>query len=110
MRILIDEHLDVRLYRYFGGGFEAETAEYRGWKGVANGALLRRAAAEYDAFVTNDRSIPHQQNIARLDLRVVVLTAPSNNVEDLAPLVPAAQKAIRAMAPGEVRYVEAPRA
>jgi hypothetical protein len=108
VRVFIDEHLDVRLYQLFGGNFDAETADYRGWKGAQNGELMRRAAAEYDAFVTNDQNIPHQQNIAALDLRVVVLIAPSHKVEDLEPLVPDVEKALREMAPGDVRYVEAP--
>lgn len=106
MRVLIDEHLDIRLYRHFGEGFEAQTTAYRGWKGMRNGALLRQAAGEYDAFVTNDRGIPHQQNVEELDIRVVVLIARSNNINDLAPLVPAAQDAMRQMKPGEVCYVE----
>jgi predicted nuclease of predicted toxin-antitoxin system len=58
VRVFIDEHLDVRLYQLFGGNFDAETADYRGWKGAQNGELMRRAAAEYDAFVTNDQKYP----------------------------------------------------
>lgn len=77
---------------------------------MQNGALLRRAAAKYDAFVTNGRGIPHQQNVTGLNLRVIVLIAQSNDITDLAPLVPQAEEVIRAMAPGKVRHAKAPRA
>lgn len=108
MRVLIDEHFDVRLYRLFEEGFEAETVEYRGWKGVGNGDLLRRASEEYDAFVTNDQGIPHQQRLHDLGLRIVVLEVPSNELKDQKPLMPEVCEALRTMSPGEVRRVKAP--
>ena len=108
MRVLIDEHFDVRLYRLFDGEFEAETVVYRGWKGIGNGDLLRRAAGDYDAFVTNDHGIPHQQRLRDLGLRVVVLEVPSNELEDQEPLMPEVHRALRERAPGEVRHVKAP--
>lgn len=108
MRVLLDEQLDVALRHHFSDDFEVETVEYRGWKSLKNGALMREAAEDYDGFVTNDQSIPHQRNVAALDLRVVVIEAESNEIDDLLPLVPGAEKALREMAPGEVRHVSAP--
>ncbi len=108
MRVLLDEQIDVALRHRFAQHLEVETVDYRGWKNLENGDLLRQAAAEYEGFVTNDGSIPHQQNISRLDLRVVVLEAPSNKIEDLAPLVPDVQQALSKMRPGEMRRVGRP--
>jgi hypothetical protein len=108
VRILLDEHLDIRLHRVFGDDFEAETVAYRGWKGVANGDLLQWAADEYDGFLTIDRGIPHQQNIEALRLRCIVMKAQSDDYEDLAPLIPRVENAFLDMAAGEIRYVEAP--
>jgi len=35
--------------------------------------------------LTTDRGIPHQQDLSRYDLEVVVLTARSNRLSDLEP-------------------------
>ena len=42
MKVLLDEDVPVRLRFYFQTA-EVETVEYRGWKGLKNGALLRAA-------------------------------------------------------------------
>jgi predicted nuclease of predicted toxin-antitoxin system len=44
VRILIDECLPTRCRTWFPG-HTVETVEFRGWKGVLNGALLARAVA-----------------------------------------------------------------
>jgi hypothetical protein len=36
-----------------------------GWAGVKNGELLTRAAGEFDALITIDRSMTFQQKISR---------------------------------------------
>jgi hypothetical protein len=108
VRILLDEHLNIRLYRVFGDDFDAETVAYRDWKGVTNGELSQHVAEEYDGFLTLDRGIPHQQRVEVLDLRVIVLEAESDDFDDLAPLIPLAEEAFRDMADGEVRHVQAP--
>lgn len=105
MRVLLDEQLDQRLRTLFGPEFQIETVRYRGWDGLADGELLHRAAAEYDALVTMDRGIPHQQNVVRLSLGIVVLGAISNRRADTAPLVPALCEALRSIRVGQVLYV-----
>ena len=108
MRVLLDEQIDVVLRHQFSDDFQAETVEYRDWKSLDNGALLEAAAAEYEAFVTNDQGIPHQQSLHDTKLRFIVFDAPTNRIEDHEPLVPLAEEALRTMAPGDVRRVEAP--
>ncbi len=88
MRVLLDEQIDGRLARAFGPRHEVVTVRGQGWLGRANGALLRAAAAEFDAFVTMDRGIEHQQNLSALPLIVVLVLARSNRRADVAPLVP----------------------
>jgi predicted nuclease of predicted toxin-antitoxin system len=105
MRVLLDEQLDQRLRALFDPEFQVETVRYRGWNGVADGQLLRLAAAEYDALVTMDRGIPHQQNRQGLSLGVVVLTAVSNRRADTAPLIPAVNDVLRSIEPGQILYV-----
>jgi hypothetical protein len=55
-----------------------------------------------------DRNIPFQQNLAGVDLVIVLLGAPSNRLEDLSPLVETAKSALLEMRPGELVRVSAP--
>jgi hypothetical protein len=56
MRVLLDKQLAVDLRHDFGEDLEVEMAEYRGWKGIKNGALLEKTEADYDSFVTTTRA------------------------------------------------------
>ena len=105
MRVLLDEQLPRQLRHHFPGHF-ARTVAQEGWTGLRNGDLLRRAAATgFEVFVTADQGLQFQQNLAESPLIVVVLVAQSTKFEDLIPLVPAIQQAIRDAEPGEVRRV-----
>lgn len=88
MRVLLDEQLPRQLARELIG-HEVRTVQQQGWAGLQNGALLRQAAeAGFEVFLTADHSLQFQQNLARSGIRVLVLVAPSNALEDLLPLVP----------------------
>ncbi|TWT67712.1 hypothetical protein Pla123a_42680 [Posidoniimonas polymericola] len=105
MRLLLDENLPHE-FRNDIVGHQCETVAYNGWSGKRNGDLLRTAAAAgFDALVTNDSNIPHQQNIAALPLSIVNLLAPTNNLEDLRPLVPALLESLQALEANQVTYV-----
>ncbi len=58
MRVQLDEDVPIRLRLYFSDEITVETVEYRGWKGLKNGALLRVAQNHFDVLVTRDDSIP----------------------------------------------------
>ena len=75
MRILLDEMLPRRLASIFAPEIEAVTVRQRGWGEKTNGELIEAAHEEFDALVTMDRGIPHQQNLADVDLAVVLLEA-----------------------------------
>ena len=68
--------------------FEISTVQREGWSGRTNGLLLEAAAASFDVFITTDQGIPHQQNLSRYSIAIVILEAFSNRVEDLRPLIP----------------------
>ena len=102
MRVLLDENLPADLAAHFEG-HKAETVQRRGWAGVKNGELLRRASAEFDAFVTMDRNIEFQQNIAALPFGIVLVRAPSNRMIDLLPLMPQILEALQGLRKGELR-------
>ncbi|MFN3651992.1 MAG: DUF5615 family PIN-like protein [Armatimonadota bacterium] len=102
MRVLLDENLPRRLKHYLPANVQAMTVAERGWPGKKNGELLRAAHAEFDAFLTTDQGIPHQQNLSWLSMGIVVLQARSNRLEDLAALMPAVSSALDTLQPGQV--------
>ena len=67
--------------------------------------MLRLAEKEFDAFVTTDNGMLHQQNVPGFDLAVVVLRARSNAFEDLEPLMDDLRAALVAPIPGAVVLV-----
>lgn len=79
--------MDRRLKIHFPQEHEVVTVAEAGWTGKQNGELLGLAEKEFDVFITTDKGIPHQQNVSRLDLAIVLLRAKSNAYEDLAPLM-----------------------
>ena len=104
VRVLLDEDVDVRLRLRFSPEFEVETVTYRGWKGKKNGELLRAAAEHFEVFVTVDRNLPHQQDLTRYSLGVVVLRPRSQALEDLTELLPEVERVLPRLTPG--RFVE----
>ena len=88
MRVLLDENVPVDLASLLGG-HDVETVSGLDWDGVKNGELLLRMRGRFDALVTMDRKLPHQQNLAVQPFGVVLVAAPSNRMIHLRPLVPA---------------------
>lgn len=55
---------------------ETVTAAYAGLAGLKNGALLRAAAeAGFDVLVTGDKTLQYEQNLAGLNIAIVLLSA-----------------------------------
>lgn len=99
MRVLLD-HCVPRAFARLLAGHEVGTAAERGWGRLKNGSLLFAAAsAGYDAMITVDQNLRHEQNPADLPLRVVVMIAPSNDIDDLARLAPGVLNALAQMPP-----------
>ena len=71
-----------------------------GWSGIKNGQLLTLAAASFDAFITVDKNLPYQQNMAVLPIAVLVLDAASNELTYLLPLVPALEEVLTNLVKG----------
>ena len=95
--------MDRRLKRDFAEGHEVVKVAEAGWAGEKNGELLRMAEKRFDVLLSTDKGIPHQQNVSRFDLTVVLLRAKSNAYdEDLAPLMDEANAKLAAIEPGTV--------
>ena len=104
MRVLLDEQLPLDLAALLEG-HSASTVVGRGWAGIKNGDLLRRMGDDYDAFLTMDRGIEFQQNIAALPFGILLVLAPSNRMVHLIPLVPAILQALSAVKAGQLHRI-----
>jgi hypothetical protein len=103
VRILIDECLPTRCRTWFPG-HTVETVEFRGWKGVLNGALLARAvAAGFEVLLTADRRMVRQHDFSKLPLAVVT---PGNRLSILNGLKDTIIAAVEQATPGDT--VEVP--
>src|SRR5438067_724678 len=106
MKVLLDECLPKKLKREIQADV-VRTAPEMGWAGTKNGALLRLAEQEFDLFLTNDQNLEHQQNLKQFDIAIVVLIAPTNDIEDLRPLMPAANETMMMISAREIKYIKA---
>jgi predicted nuclease of predicted toxin-antitoxin system len=98
MRLLLDESVPSRLRRSLIE-HSVRTVVEVGWSGVKNGKLLALAAAEFDAFVTVDKNLPFQQNLAALPISLLVLDTISNELPALLPLVPTLLRELASLQP-----------
>ena len=96
MRLLLDESVPAKLRRSLPG-HAVRTVVELGWSGVKNGKLLALAATQFDVFVTVDKNLPFQQNLATLPVSVIVLDSLSNELHALLPLMPNLARALSAL-------------
>jgi predicted nuclease of predicted toxin-antitoxin system len=106
VRVLLDECLDWRLSRDLAG-HDVKSTRQMGWNTIKNGELLALASSEFDVFITVDRNLSFQQNIALHPLAVLVLSAKTSRLADLRPLVPSLLTAISVAKPGRAVLVTA---
>lgn len=101
MKILFDECMPQPLRRLLAD-FEICTAQEMGWGRVKNGELLKRAEGVFDAFLTADQQLKHQQELAGRRLAILVLS--TNRWPKVKAKAPEIAAALRALRPGD--YVE----
>jgi hypothetical protein len=88
MRLLLDENLPKRLKQDFPQ-HEVYTVRDMQWNGIKNGKLLQLLLENgFDALLTFDKNLQHQQNFTRYTLTVFVLVAAINQYETLTLLTP----------------------
>lgn len=105
MKLLLDENLPVNL-RLEITGHDCETVAFRGWSGKKNGELLSLAAGtDFDALVTKDGNLPYQQGADNLPQAVVVLSAPTNKLQDIRLLLPDLIAALDTLPPRQVTFI-----
>lgn len=104
MRLLLDESVPRRLRRALPT-HTVKTAVEMGWGGMKNGALLARAAEEFDAFITVDQNLPCQQNHATLPIAVIIFVASSNELRVLLPLMPRLEAELATLQPRSILQI-----
>jgi len=106
LRILLDECVPRRLKRHFRDRGLVLTVTDAGLSGYKNGQLLRRISGDFDVFITVDKSIQYQQNLATFDIAFVLLRVPSNDVVDIEPVIPRLLARWHELKPGAVIVVD----
>jgi hypothetical protein len=106
-RVLFDEDVPRPLRRDLRG-FDIQTVAEAGWSGVKNGELLRRADGAFEVFLTADRNLAFQQNLANVRLGVVVLALGSTKLQDLRAVADRIAAALNEVQPGQLLHVRAP--
>jgi hypothetical protein len=101
MRVLLDECLPRRLKAHLAG-HQVITVPEAGWAGKKNGELLRAASGLVDAFDHDRQQSRLPATPCRVPFAVVVLSARSNRLADVLPLVPQVLVALAAAQAGHV--------
>lgn len=76
MKVLLDACVPRPLRKFLTDHF-VHTAQEMGWGQLKNGALLREAEFQFEAFITTDQNLRYQQSLAGRKLAIIVL--PTND-------------------------------
>jgi hypothetical protein len=67
--------------------------------------IARPSIRGFEVFVTVDRNLYFQQDIPKLNIAVVVLSARTNRLVDLKPLAPSLIAELPKLKPGEITVI-----
>ncbi len=102
MRVLLDECVP-RKFKYSLAGHDCSTAPEVGLAGKKNGELLSLAEQNgFEIFLTLDKGVQYQQNLAKRSIAIILIRARSNRMGDLLPHVKACLEQVRSIRSGEV--------
>jgi hypothetical protein len=73
-----------------------------------DGPLLAAARGKFDVFITNDRGIEFQQNIAKLQIGIVIVPVPKNQIGHYRAIRMELRDALTNARRGEVVHIAAP--
>ncbi|MGD0500639.1 MAG: hypothetical protein ABSC23_19640 [Bryobacteraceae bacterium] len=106
MLILFNQATPVPIRPYLEG-HKVRTAAQQGWDMLANGDLLTAAeCAGFELFVTTDRNMRYQQNLAKRKIAILVLG--QQQWPQLRPHIQSVVEAVNAATPGSFAEVEIP--
>ena len=99
MRILLDECVPWPL-RHLLGHDDSASVQGQGWSGLQNAELLRRAAQEFDLFITTEQGIG-EQNVTNAPIAILELS--TNDIRRIRSSAPGIMLQISSIQPGEHR-------
>ena len=103
MRILLDECVPAALAKLLPE-HQCSTVQKQGWGGVKNGELLRRAESAFDIFITADKSLRYQQNLAGRRIAIVQISA--LRLREVGPISVALQRTLKIIKAGDFHVVD----
>jgi predicted nuclease of predicted toxin-antitoxin system len=108
VKLLLDENIDEAFCRYMPN-HEVHHVSHLGWQGTKNGELLAKAAdAVFEAFITADKGMPHQQSMKGRPYPLIVLDIHPNILENQVICVPMIEERLSRADAGEVYVIDGP--
>ena len=105
MKVLLDECVPRR-FKDSLVGYECSTVPEVGLAGKKNGELLSLAEQNgFEVFLTLDKGVQYQQNLARRSIAIVVIRAKSNRIGDILPHARACLDQMTSIRSGQVAFV-----
>ena len=98
MKILFDHGTPAPVRRQLAG-HEIATAYEKGWAKLSNGDLLAAAEKSFAAFITTDKNLRYQQNLAGRRLAILVL--PTTSWPEIQRNVNKVIESVNALKPGD---------
>jgi len=104
MKILFDQGTPAPL-RHALAGHSVATAFEKGWNDLENGDLIRAAEGEdFNALITTDKNLKHQQNLRGRKLAILVL--PTTSWPKIQKHLEKVSTAANSLKPGEYRELD----
>lgn len=105
MKVLLDECIP-RKFKHSLPGHSCQTVPEAGFSGKKNSELLSLAEEQgFKVFLTMDKGVQYQQNLAGRTIAILLLRAPSNRLADLVPHAPACLSVLSSLQPGQTTRV-----
>lgn len=112
MKVFIDECVTKDIMPYLTGRTPHQFIHILDTtlRSTKNGELLRAVAPDFDVFLTTDKNIQYQQNLAKFQMAFLILRPRSNDIADLLPLLPETLATLNAIEsngsmPGTIREI-----
>ena len=101
MKIILDECVPYRFKQELAE-YDSTTVSDHGLGSLENGKLLSAIQTDFDVLITVDKNLPHQQNLERYELAVIVLDTTTSQLHELKRLVPALKETLQSIAPKQL--------
>ncbi len=89
MKILLDENVHEGIKKDFDSFFKVFSVKDMKWKGKENGELLKAMLeTHFEALITGDKSMQHQQNFNKYPIPVILLNTRFLVYTSIKPLIP----------------------